>query len=337
MSAAGETLASRWPPPRRRGRNPPPRAGGSLGIPGVQAPHGPEQVQPRGSVQTATYCPLARTWAARPGRSRMCPRLLSQPCRTAARVQGADFGAGARWGLTGQQGETGSRGTAIYKLAFYFGRLLSSSSPSAGRKKAPLSWCRMSWGRALTHTMGQLMCPASGGPAAGLQWGAAATSTHAATGRHGLPCQERGRQGSRTRSFVTPANATALARQLPRGTRMRNTPALHSMSPSFPGSPWCHRAVASHCQGREQKPAQSPSITSCACLQPQAGKSSSGLCLQGLGLSQDSSLTVTARKHNKRLAPGRWRGQPQLWGSPSRTCGLWRIPLEGFGEGSLLQ
>lgn len=190
VSAAGETLASRWPPPRHRGRNPPPRAGLSLGIPGVQGPHGPEQVQPRGSVQTATYCPLARTWAARPGRSCMCPRLLSQPCCPAARVRGAGFGAGARWGLTGQQGETGSPGTAIYKLAFYFGRLLSSSSPSAGRKKAPLSRCRMSWGRALTHTMGQLMCPASGGPAAGLQWGAAATSTHAATQRHGLPCQE---------------------------------------------------------------------------------------------------------------------------------------------------
>lgn len=92
------------------------------------------------------------------------------------------------WGLTGQQGEAGSPGTAIYKPAFSFGRLPSSSPPSAGRKKAPLSRRQMGRGRALAHTMVWIMHPAGGGPAAGRLGGAAAAST--ATPRHELPGQE---------------------------------------------------------------------------------------------------------------------------------------------------
>lgn len=69
-------------------------------------------------------------------------------------------------------------------------------------------------------------------------------------------------------------------------------------------------------------------ITPSACLWPQAVKSLSWLCLQGLGLPQDSSLGVTARKHYERLAPGRWQGQPQLYGNRliPMGCGgsLWR-------------
>lgn len=61
---------------------------------------------------------------------------------------------------------------------------------------------------------------------------------------------------------------------------------------------------------------------------PQALTSSSWLCLQGLALPQDSSLGVTTIKHNEKSAPGRWRGQPQLWGAPliPKGCGgsLWR-------------
>jgi len=86
-STPGETLANQRPLPRHRGRTPLPRAGLSLGILGVQGPHGPEQVQPWDSVQTATSC-------SQPGWSRMCPRLLSQPRCTAARVRGASLELG---------------------------------------------------------------------------------------------------------------------------------------------------------------------------------------------------------------------------------------------------
>lgn len=217
------------------------------------------KAQGEGALHPGLACHLA-SWGYRlpTTRSRCSPGTACKQTRTALLLACAQVGraghvcapgpfpalvhccSGARgrlWGWVGlglmeQQGEAGSPGMAIYKPAFSFGRLPSSSPPSAGRKKAPLSRRQMGRGRALAHTMGWIMCWAGGGLAAGRPGRAAAASTLTATPQHGL--------GSRPRSFVTPANTTALAPRLPRGTERRNTPALRCMSPSFSGSLQCH-------------------------------------------------------------------------------------------------
>lgn len=159
----------------------------------------------------------------------------------------------------GQQGEAGSPGMAIYKLAFSFGRLLSSCPPSTGRKKVPLSQCQMGWGRALTRTMGWIMHPASGGLAVGHP------------GRSSCRQRPRGNPTTRAAGQSEAGRGPGLAHSSPPlmpqpsrcgsleewggGMGRRNVPALCSNSPSFPG-------LLQHCcQGREDKPAQGLGIT----------------------------------------------------------------------------
>ena len=195
-------------------------------------------MHPWDGVRIATYCPLARTRAAGLG-TYVARGPLAAPVLCCPGARGRLWGLGwVAWGLRGQRGEAESLGTAIYKLAFAFGRLPSPSPPSAGWKKAPLSWRQMGRGRALAHAMGRIMCPDTGGPAAGHPAGAAAASACVATSQQGLWGQEQGSRGSWPRSFVTPANATTLVPWLPGGTSL----------PCAPG----HPASPAHCGVAEQ-------------------------------------------------------------------------------------
>lgn len=167
-------------------------------------------------------------------------------------------------------------------------------------------------GQALAHTMGRIMRPAGGGPAAGCPGGAAAASTRAAALRHGLSrgmgCwAEREAGGGPGHTHLSPLLTPWLSshgslEEWAGGTPQPCTPCYLA----FLARCGVAERRAPHGQGREEKPAQGPSITPSACLWPQAVKSSCRLCLQVFGLPGDSSLGATARKHNERLVPGRW-------------------------------
>lgn len=268
----------------------------------------------------------------------MCLRLLSQPWCIAAWVRGAGFGAGAGWdgGLRGSRGKLGAQGQLFINQPFPSEDFRVHLPPApAGKRPHCLS----------TRWAGAGHSPAQWGglcarPAGVRQQDAQEQQLLPVPARqpHGMGCQAESEAGGGSgRALSTLLLTPQLLCHGSPEERGGGTPL--PCAPCHPAFPACCGVTERHapfCQGREEKPAWGPSITPCACLRPQAVKSSSWLCLQGLELPQDSSLGATARKHNERLAPGRWRGQPQLWGSPSRTRGLWTIPLEGFGEGSLL-
>lgn len=174
------------------------------------------------------------------GWSHMCP----SPGAVQPRCEGRRWGW-LGWGLMGQQGEAGSPGTTIYKPAFSFGRLPSSSPPQHQPEKGPIVLA--------PDGPGPGTRPHNGADYAPGRWGSGSRMPRRsscrrhpcsspaawAVPRHGLLGREGGRRGSRPHSFVTSANTMALVPWVPGGTGGRNAPALHSMLPSFPGSLWC--------------------------------------------------------------------------------------------------